>query len=194
MNYLKNVEFIKSVFDQENVIEDSLPIIVMVGKSNVGKSSFINSLSNNSKMAKVGNTPGKTRCINYFLVDKSFYLVDLPGYGYSTMSKKEKETIGKLTNTFLEKSENIKHIFFILDFRHLPTSDDKMMYDWLSRSNIPFTIILNKADKLSRPKQEENIKKIIRDLFAKEKMIPFSSLDKLNLDTVISEINMILDK
>jgi len=192
MNYLRDATFIKSVFDEENIIQDELPIIVMVGKSNVGKSSFINTITNNSKMAKVGNTPGKTRCINYFLINKSFYLVDLPGYGYSTMSKAQKENIGILTNGFLESNTNIKHIFFILDMRNPPSADDKIMYEWLVRSEIPFTIILNKADKLSVKQQGEKAKGMIKSLFAKEDMITFSSLNKLNLETILKKIEDIL--
>ena len=105
MEYLKNVQFIKSVFNKSDLIRDDLPIIAMVGKSNVGKSSFINALTNNKNTAKVGQTPGKTKCLNFFLVNNEFYLVDLPGYGYSTMSEKEKENINKLTNYFLENNE-----------------------------------------------------------------------------------------
>lgn len=192
MKYLKNVEFIRSVFKKDDLIKDDLPIIAMVGKSNVGKSSFINALTNNKRMAKVGQTPGKTKCLNYFLVDNSFYIVDLPGYGYANMPEKEKQAISRLTNYFLESNENIKHIFSLIDIRHLPSKDDKLMYDWLVSVNIPFTIILNKADKLSRPKQEESIKEITKALFAKETMIPFSAEAKTNLEKVIDIIESIV--
>lgn len=185
MEYLKNVKFIKSVFKKEDLIRDDLPIIAMVGKSNVGKSSFINTLTNNKNTAKVGQTPGKTKCLNFFLVNDEFYLVDLPGYGYSTMSEKEKENINKLTNYFLENNKNIKHIFSLIDIRHLPSKDDRAMYDWLVALDKDFTIILNKADKLSNAKIEANIKDITKALFAKEDMIPFSTETKLNLDKVL---------
>lgn len=188
MEYLKNVKFIKSVFNKQDLIRDDLPIIAMVGKSNVGKSSFINTLTNNKNTAKVGQTPGKTKCLNFFLVDNRFYLVDLPGYGYSTMSEKEKENINKLTNYFLENNKNIKHIFSLIDIRHLPSKDDRAMYDWLVALDKDFTIILNKADKLSNAKIESSIKDITKALFAKETMIPFSTETKLNLDTVLEII------
>lgn len=188
MEYLKNVKFIKSVFNKQDLIRDDLPIIAMVGKSNVGKSSFINALTNNKNTAKVGQTPGKTKCLNFFLVDNRFYLVDLPGYGYSTMSEKEKENINKLTNYFLENNKNIKHIFSLIDIRHLPSKDDRAMYDWLVALDKDFTIILNKADKLSNAKIENSIKDITKALFAKETMIPFSTETKLNLDTVLEII------
>ncbi|MBR6689613.1 MAG: YihA family ribosome biogenesis GTP-binding protein [Clostridia bacterium] len=188
MEYLKNVEFVKSVFNKGDLIRDDLPIIAMVGKSNVGKSSFINSLTNNKNTAKVGQTPGKTKCLNFFLVDKKFYLVDLPGYGYSTMSEKEKENINKLTNYFLENNKNIRHIFSLIDIRHLPSKDDRAMYDWLVALEKDFTIILNKADKLSNAKIEASIKDMTKALFAKEEMIPFSTETKLNLDKVLDII------
>jgi len=188
MEYLKNVKFIKSVFNKGDLIRDDLPIIAMVGKSNVGKSSFINALTNNKNTAKVGQTPGKTKCLNFFLVNEEFYLVDLPGYGYSTMSLKEKENINKLTNYFLENNKNIRHIFSLIDIRHLPSKDDRAMYDWLVALDKDFTIILNKADKLSNAKIEASIKDITKALFAKENMIPFSTETKLNLDKVLEII------
>jgi len=188
MEYLKNVKFIKSVFNKGDLIRDDLPIIAMVGKSNVGKSSFINALTNNKNTAKVGQTPGKTKCLNFFLVNDEFYLVDLPGYGYSTMSLKEKENINKLTNYFLENNKNIRHIFSLIDIRHIPSKDDRAMYDWLVALDKDFTIILNKADKLSNAKIETNIKDITKALFAKENMIPFSTETKLNLDKVLEII------
>jgi len=188
MNYLKNVEFIRSAFSKSDLIEDDLPIIAMVGKSNVGKSSFINTLTNNKRTAKVGQTPGKTRSINYFLVDKKFYLVDLPGYGYSTMSEKEKMNINKLTNYFLETNKNIKHIFSLIDIRHLPSADDRTMYDWLEAHEKDFTVILNKSDKLSQAKIEQAKKDIEKALFSAHEMIPFSTENKLNLEKVLNII------
>lgn len=189
MNYLKNVKFIRSVFNKKDLINDDLPIIAMVGKSNVGKSSFINTITNNKNTAKVGQTPGKTRCINYFLVDNKFYLVDLPGYGYSKMSEKEKENINKLTNYFLETNKNIKHIFSLIDIRHLPTQDDRNMYDWLEAQEKDFTVILNKADKLSNAKIEQAKQDITKALFSAHEMIPFSTENKLNLDKVLEIID-----
>lgn len=188
MNYLKNAKFIRSVFNKRDLIETNLPIICMVGKSNVGKSSFINCLTNNKNTAKVGQTPGKTKCLNFFLVDNKFYIVDLPGYGYSTMSQTEKENINKLTNYFLETNENICHIFSLVDIRHMPSTDDRNMYEWLVAHDMDFTIILNKADKLSKTKIETAKKDITKALFAKETLIPFSSETKLNLEEILNII------
>lgn len=189
MNCLKNSLFVKSTFNIKDIIEDDLSIFVMVGKSNVGKSSFINTLTNQKKLAKVGNTPGKTRCINYYNINKEFYLVDLPGYGYSKMSKDEKENANKLTNSFLKHSKNIKHIFFLIDIRHEPTDNDRSMYDWLLATEIPFTIIANKSDKISKGKSEEMLKIIEKKLFSKEKIIPFSSQDKTGLEYILTLID-----
>lgn len=188
MEYLKNVKFIKSAFDKASLINNELPVIAIAGKSNVGKSSYINSLCNNKSTAKVGATPGKTRSLNFFLVDNSFYIVDLPGYGYSTMSQKEKENINKLTNYFLENNKNIRHIFLLIDIRHMPSIEDRQMYDWLAASGIDFTVVLNKADKLSKSKQETAIKDIEKALFSDKKLIPFSSETKQNLEDILDII------
>lgn len=188
MDYLKNAQFIKSIFNKKDFIEDDLPVFIMVGKSNVGKSSFINSLVNNKKLAKVGSSPGKTRSINYFEINKEIYLVDLPGYGYSKMSQKEKESINKLTDEFLNSNMNIRHIFFLVDIRHEPTENDRQMYDWISSSDIPCTIIANKADKLSKKQIEESIKIIEKKLFASNEIIPFSSEHKIGVEDVLKKI------
>ena len=188
MEYLKNVKFIKSAFDKSAIIRDDLPIIAIAGKSNVGKSSFINSLTNNKNTAKVGATPGKTKSLNYFLVDNSYYIVDLPGYGYSTMSQKEKENINALTNYFLEYNKNIRHIILLIDIRHLPSTEDRQMYDWLAASGHSFTVVLNKSDKLSVTKQNTAVKDITKALFSDKELIPFSSESKQNLDKVLDII------
>ena len=180
---IKNVKFEKSVFDKKNIINTEKKQIVLVGKSNVGKSSFINAISNNSKLAKVGQTPGKTKSINYYNVNNQFYIVDLPGYGYSKMSQNEKESTSKLIDYYLSK-EYISHIFFLVDIRHEPTMDDKTMYEYLSSYDIPFTIIANKSDKISNLKAEENINVIRKYLFAKEDIYPFSAEKKINVDKI----------
>lgn len=187
MIFLKNAEFVKSVFHSKDMVQDDKPIFVMVGKSNVGKSSFINSLTNRKKLAKVGCLPGKTRCINYYNIDNSFYLIDLPGYGYSKMSKEEKDNINKLTQKFLEINKNIAHIFFLIDIRHEPTQNDRDMYEWILSTHINFSIIASKADKLSALQREKAVDVIIKKLFAKEEIIPFSSESKLNLDLILDK-------
>lgn len=188
MNCLKNAMFIKSIFNKRDLLHDNLPTFVMVGKSNVGKSSFINTLTNNKKLAKVGSSPGKTRSINYFKINNEIYLVDLPGYGYSKMSLKEKESINKLTNSFLENNINIRHIFFLVDIRHEPTENDRAMYDWIASKEIPCTIVANKADKLSKAKVQEMLSVIRKKLFADSEIIAFSSETKTGVDEILNII------
>lgn len=181
---LKNMRFGTSVFSKDKIPTTDLKQIVLVGKSNVGKSSFINSLANIKHLAKVGNSPGKTKCLNFYNVNNDFYLVDLPGYGYSTMTKSEKENTSKLINYYVENNKNITHIFLLVDIRHNPTNDDRIMYDWLVDKGIPFTIIATKADKVAKTKINEYLKNITKVLFANESIIPFSSQSKLNLEEI----------
>lgn len=181
---LKNMKFETSVFSYKQILNTELKQIVMVGKSNVGKSSFINSLANRKNLAKVGQVPGKTKSLNYYNVDSKFYIVDVPGYGYSTMSLKEKENTSKLVDKYLTNNKNIVHIFFLVDIRHDPTENDRIMYDFLLSKNIPFTIIATKADKLSKTKIDDNLLNITKNLFAKEDIIAFSSSSKLNQDKI----------
>ena len=185
---LNKVKFETSVFNYNNILKTDKPQIVLVGKSNVGKSSFINTITNQKKLAKVGQTPGKTRSINFFNVNDEFYLVDLPGYGFSKMSDTQKQQINKLIDTYISKAKNIKHIFFLVDIRNKPSQNDRQMYEWLINRNIPFTIIATKADKIAKTKTEEYIKEIRKSLFAKEEIIPFSSDKKINVDIICDKI------
>lgn len=181
---LKNMKFETSVFSCDKILNTDLKQIVMVGKSNVGKSSFINALANQKNLAKVGQTPGKTKCLNYYNVNKEFYLVDLPGYGFSKMSESEKQNTDKLINKYINNNENIAHIFFLVDIRHKPTENDRVMYDWLVQTSIPFTIIATKADKVAKTRIDEYLLIITKTLFAKENIIAVSNQDKNNIDTI----------
>ena len=176
------------------LIKTDKPQIVLVGKSNVGKSSFINSIANQKKLAKVGQTPGKTRSINYYNVNNDFYIVDLPGYGYSTMSEKEKQKINRLIDTYISQTKEIKHIFFLVDIRNNPSENDRQMYEWLLDKKISFTIIATKADKVAKTKYDEYTHNISKILFAKEEIIPFSADKKINIDLVCSQILGIIGK
>ena len=159
---LKNMKFETSVFSQDKILKTDLKQIVLVGKSNVGKSSFINSIANRKGLAKVGQTPGKTRSLNYYNVNGEFYIVDLPGYGYSTMSQAEKKSTSNLINKYITKNPLISHIFFLVDIRHKPTENDRMMYEWLLDKNIPFTIVATKADKIAKTKIPEYLLQITK--------------------------------
>lgn len=191
---LKNVKFEASVYDYSKLIKTDKTQIVLVGKSNVGKSSFINALCNNKKLAKVGQTPGKTRSINYYNVNNEYYLVDLPGYGYSTMSESEKSKINKLIDTYVSNTPEIKHIYFLVDIRNKPSENDRAMYEWLLAKEIPFSIIATKADKIAKTKMQTQANEITKYLFAKEKITPFSSDKKINIDLICNEIEEIAKK
>lgn len=188
---LKNIKFKTSVFSTKQLFDTDLKQIVLVGKSNVGKSSFINSLANQKSLAKVGQRPGKTKSINFYNVNNEFYLVDLPGYGYSTMTKQEKENTSKLIEKYINNNSNIKHIFFLVDIRHTPTENDRQMYEWLLSKSIPFTIIATKADKIAKTKIDSYLLNITKALFSTEKIIAFSSSNKLNLPLIEDIINQI---
>lgn len=185
---LKNVKFEASVYEFNKLIKTDKPQIVLVGKSNVGKSSFINAISNQKKLAKVGQTPGKTRSINYYNVNNEFFIVDLPGYGYSTMSEAEKNKINRLIDVYISKTPEIKHIYFLVDIRNNPSANDRQMYEWLLDKKIPFSIIATKADKVAKTKMEDYTKEITKQLFAKENITPFSADKKINIDVICDEI------
>ncbi len=186
---LKNMKFETSAFNTKQLIDTDLNQIVMVGKSNVGKSSFINTLANQKNLAKVGQTPGKTKSINYYNVNNEYYIVDLPGYGYSKMTKVEQENTSKLVNKYINNNKNISYIFFLVDIRHKPTENDRIMYEWLLDKNIPFTIIATKADKVAKTKIPDYLKDITKTLFAKEDIIAISCQTKYNIDLIENIIN-----
>lgn len=181
---INNIKYETSAFSKKNILKTDKKQIVLVGKSNVGKSSFINSIANQKRLAKVGQTPGKTKSLNYYNVNNEYYIVDLPGYGYSTMTKQEKLKTSEMINEYIHNNPNITHIFFLVDIRHKPTNDDRIMYDWLIEQNIPFTIIATKADKVAKTKIDEYLLQITKTLFSKENIIAFSSESKLNLDKI----------
>lgn len=181
---INNIKYETSAFSKKNILKTDKKQIVLVGKSNVGKSSFINSIANQKRLAKVGQTPGKTKSLNYYNVNNEYYIVDLPGYGYSTMTKQEKLKTSEMINEYIHNNPNITHIFFLVDIRHKPTNDDRIMYDWLIEQNIPFTIIATKADKIAKTKIDEYLLQITKTLFSKENIIAFSSESKLNVDKI----------
>ena len=187
---IKNPEFKISAVSPKQYPTDNLPEIVLVGKSNVGKSSFINTLVNRKKLARTSSEPGKTRQINFYNMDNKFYLVDLPGYGFSKMSKKEQEKVGGFIEEYLQKSKNIALIVFLIDIRHSPTENDKLMYDYIFKTNLPCIVIANKADKLAVTKvdtQVENLQNILNPL-KDIVFLPCSSEKKIYTDRVWKEI------
>lgn len=187
---VKNPRFEISAVSKKQYPNGNLPEIVLVGKSNVGKSSFVNTMINRKKLARTSSEPGKTRQINFYNIDEKFYFVDLPGYGYSKMSKKEQEQVGNFIEEYLFNRKQISLIIFLIDIRHSPTSNDKLMYDYVIRSGLPCMILANKADKVAITKVDDtttNLQKTlnpIRDI----PTFPFSSERKIYMDNVWSEI------
>lgn len=146
----KNIHFVKSVYDLSELPKPEYPQLILCGRSNVGKSSFINSIFNRRNLAKTSSTPGKTRSINFYNVEDAIYLVDLPGFGYAKTSIKEREKWGRLISKYILSSETIHHAFHLLDSRLKPTELDVQLNSWLKLAKINYTLILNKADKLKR--------------------------------------------
>ena len=161
---VKNPKFEISAVKPSQYPSNNLPEIVLVGKSNVGKSSFINTMINRKKLARTSSEPGKTRQLNFYNIDDTFYFVDLPGYGYSKMSKKEQEQVGKFIENYLFHRTQISLIIFLVDIRHKPTSNDKLMYNYIISSKIPFIILANKADKIAITKVENATRALQKEL------------------------------
>lgn len=161
---IKNPKFTISAVSPKQYPNDTLPQVVLVGKSNVGKSSFINTMVNRKKLARTSSEPGKTRQINFYNIDDKFYFVDLPGYGYSKMSKKEQIKVGTFIEEYLNKSQNISLIIFLLDIRHLPTENDKLMYHYIINSGRPCVILANKADKIAITKVKQSVENLQMEL------------------------------
>lgn len=165
--------------------ETTLPEIVLAGKSNVGKSSFINALVNRKALAYVGQTPGKTRLLNFYNLDEKLILVDAPGYGYAKRSKQEAIDYGKLMDEYFSKRNNLKCCVLLLDIRHLPNENDQIMLDFLKHQDIPYLVILTKSDKLSYSNQLKMQKQICEVLnLRKEDTIVFSSSKKDKVEQV----------
>ena len=198
INSDNNFKIIKSEFIISAVSYDQYPEIkkdefAFIGRSNVGKSSLINSLCGRKMLAKISSTPGKTRTVNYFLINDSFYFVDLPGYGYAKLSKSEKANLGRVIDTYFKNTNNLKTIFILVDVRHNPTDDDKLMIQWVKYYNLPFKIIATKADKINKSEIKKQIKNISEALsMDEESLIVHSSRLKLNNQVLLNEIGKIL--
>lgn len=184
---IKTSEFIISAVKRDQFPEEGFPEIAFVGRSNVGKSSIINSITNRRGLAKVSQTPGKTRLINFFLLNNDFYLVDLPGYGYAKVSKKEKESWSGFIDRYLTERLPLKRVVLLVDCRHKPTADDVQMYEWVKHYGYNVTVIATKSDKLSN-NQIPKSRKLIRETLGMAPEDPlhyFSSLNKKGRDELI---------
>lgn len=191
---IKNATFITSAAKQEQFIKPTKPMIAVCGKSNVGKSSFINMLANRKKLAKTSSEPGRTRLVNYFDFGE-FILADLPGYGFARVSKTEKEKWAKTLDSFFKDKEKIAHVFMLVDSRHDPTADDVQMIEFLHYHMLPFTIVLTKSDKLSKMKLKEHQREIAADLYlGVNNLIATSSETGYGKDTVLQKLRAVIDE
>ncbi|MCI8362523.1 MAG: YihA family ribosome biogenesis GTP-binding protein [Clostridia bacterium] len=174
---IKNPEFKISAVSPAQYPDDNLPQVVLVGKSNVGKSSFINTMVNRKKLARTSSEPGKTRQINFYNMDNKFYFVDLPGYGYSKMSKTEQAKVGSFIEQYLNTSKNIALIVFLIDIRHNPSENDRLMYRYIIDSERPCIIITSKADKIAVTKVDSQVKNLQEQLNPLKDLtfLPFSA-------------------
>ncbi len=187
---IKNAKFVVSLNMLMPFPGQGMPEIAMAGKSNVGKSSLINSLTRNSKLARTSSEPGKTRLINFYSVNQELLLVDLPGYGFAKASKNEKQKWGDMIEGYLERSENLRHVLQLVDIRHEPTADDIMMVNYLRHYSIPFTVVATKADKLSKAQRSRSIPVICRKLVVQPwEIIQYSSEDGTGRDRLLALIN-----
>ncbi|MFC4711848.1 ribosome biogenesis GTP-binding protein YihA/YsxC [Planococcus dechangensis] len=185
-----NVELVISAVRPAQYPETELPEFALAGRSNVGKSSFINKLIGRKSMARISSKPGKTQTLNFYKIEEQLFFVDVPGYGYAKVSKTEREAWGKMIETYITSREQLRAVIQIVDLRHPPSKDDQMMYDFMKHYNIPCIIIATKADKIPKGKWDKH-KKIVRETLDMEKgdpLIVFSSETGLGKDEAWKQI------
>lgn len=187
---IKQAEFKTSAVKPTQYPDDGMCEIAFVGRSNVGKSSLINTLTNRRKLVKVSGTPGKTRLINFFTINNKLYFVDLPGYGYAKVSKSEKATWGKMMEQYLINRPELKKVALLVDCRHKPTGDDVLMYDWIKHYGYEIIVVATKKDKLTKNELQKS-SKVIKEtlkLGKEDKILFFSSLKKEGKEELLEEI------
>ena len=191
---INTIELIISAVRESQYPTDQKKEFLLVGRSNVGKSSFINSIIERRNYARTSSKPGKTQTLNFYNVNNDFYLVDVPGYGYASVSKERQQKFGMMIEEYLTNRENLKEVFLLIDFRHKPTNDDLLMYNFLKYYDLSVTIILTKVDKIGRTLREKQLQLIKDTLNIKEedKYILFSSTTKLGKNDVTSIIDKIV--
>ncbi|AMW99521.1 MULTISPECIES: ribosome biogenesis GTP-binding protein YihA/YsxC [Rummeliibacillus] len=187
---VNNVEMVISAVGPKQYPEDGLPEFALAGRSNVGKSSFINRMIGRKSMARISSKPGKTQTLNFYKIEEQLFFVDVPGYGYAKVSKTEREAWGKMIEQYLTGRSILKAVVQIIDIRHEPTDDDCMMYDFLKHYNIPTIVIATKADKIKKGNYEKH-KKIIKevlDMDPNDPLILFSSEKGMGMEQAWAEI------
>ena len=191
---IKTVEFLTSAVRKDQYPSEGVPEIAFAGRSNVGKSSLINLLTNRKKLAKVSQNPGKTRTINFFTVNGTFRIVDLPGYGYAKVSKAEAEKWGPMMEDYLSSRPDLLKVVQLVDIRHAPSAQDRQMYEYLQYYGLDGLVVATKADKVSRGEAAKNIAVIRRDLKLKkgDRVIPVSALNKTGTEEILAAMEEIL--
>lgn len=194
MKTIKNAVFLKSIANATEYKSFDLPEIILVGRSNVGKSSLINMISNNSKLAKVSATQGKTKLINFFLFNKEFILTDLPGYGYAATSKVEQQKWSKMIDGYIETTKNLVNAILLVDIRHKPTEQDIQMFDYLTFHNISVTIVATKYDKIKKSERMRKLGDIATALkVGLENIYLVSSETSFGKDNLVNRIYQFVD-
>ena len=191
---INSVELAISAVRQSQYPEDNKPEFLLCGRSNVGKSSFINTIIERKDLARVSSNPGKTQTLNFYNVNDSFYLVDVPGYGYAAVSEEIRQKFGKMIEEYLEHRDCLERVFLLIDFRIKPTQDDLLMYNFLNYHNLPVTIIATKVDKISKNDREKQINLLKEELEIKDgdNLVLFSSKTKLGKTEIHNEISKIV--
>ena len=191
---INNVELTISAVRQSQYPIDKKPEFLLCGRSNVGKSSFINSIVERKNIARVSANPGKTQTLNFYNVNEDFYIVDVPGYGYAAVSEEIKQKFGVMIEDYLEHRDNLERVYMLVDFRMKPTQDDLLMYNFLNYHKLPVTIVATKVDKVSRNDREKQTKLILDELNLKEgdNLVLFSSKTKLGKTDIQNEMSNIV--
>ncbi|MEF9991436.1 MAG: ribosome biogenesis GTP-binding protein YihA/YsxC [Paraclostridium sp.] len=187
---IRSAEITMSAVNKSQYPAEDIPEIALVGRSNVGKSSTVNTLLNRRNFARTSQTPGKTRTINFYLINQEFYFVDLPGYGYAKLSKSEKDKWGVIMERYLQERDELCAICLLVDIRHEPSNEDKMMYDWIKHYGYDCVIVATKADKISRGQYQKHFN-IIRkklELSKEDKIFPISALKKTGVEELWTEL------
>lgn len=186
-------EFLSSAARPKDKIKSDLPQIAVVGKSNVGKSSFINYFAHDGKLARVSKQPGRTKMINYFLINREFILADLPGYGFARVSQEEKRRWAELIDDYLANEPDICLVIFLVDIRHDPTQDDMIMYNFLFKTGLPFVVVATKSDKLSKSQIKPQLSRIANIFkLGVANVLAISNENKTGMDAVYAKIEQAL--
>jgi GTP-binding protein len=185
-----HVQFMISAVSDAQYPATNMKEIALSGRSNVGKSSFINSVSGRKNIARISSKPGKTMTLNFYNMDEQFIFVDVPGYGYAKQSKKEREKWGRMIESYLAEREALSCVVQLIDIRHDPTEDDILMYDYLKHFEIPVVVVCTKADKIAKSKVQKHLKAVETQLEMDDSdiIVPFSSVDKKNLPQVLNAL------